>query len=96
MIGSMGLRIPRATSSLLGRAVNAAAAATNQSAAVAGASVAAQRRWQHYLMKLRDNFEEKGIPNFLSPGSVNMAYTEYQTFILEKLNALVVGTYTYG
>lgn len=93
MIGSMGLRIPRATSSLLGRAVNAVA--TNQSA-VAGAgaaSIAAQRRWQHYLMPLRDNFEQEGIRNFLSPGSVNMAYTEYQTFILEKLNALVVGTY---
>lgn len=88
MIGSMGLRIPRATSSLLGRAVNAVA--TNQSAA---ASIAAQRRWQHYLMPLRDNFEQKGIPNFLSPGSINMAYTEYQTYILEKLNALVAGTY---
>ncbi|KAK3355801.1 manganese and iron superoxide dismutase [Neurospora tetraspora] len=87
MIGSMGLRIPRATSSLLGRAVNAVA--TNQSAA---ASIAAQRRWQHYLMPLRDNFEQKGIPNFLSPGSINMAYTEYQTYILEKLNALVAGT----
>ncbi|KAK3397587.1 Manganese/iron superoxide dismutase [Sordaria brevicollis] len=96
MIGSMGLRIPRATSSLLGRAVNAAAAATNQSttsfAAVAGASIAAQRRYQHYLMRLRDNFEEAGVPNFLSPGSVSMAYTEYQTYLLEKLNALVAGT----
>lgn len=45
-------------------------------------------------MPLRDNFEQTGIPNFLSPGSVNMAYTEYQTMILEKLNALVVGMYT--
>jgi hypothetical protein len=50
------------------------------------------RRSIHRLPPL-EQFQN-GIPGLLTPDGFRIAWTEYQGMMLEKLNALTVGTYT--
>lgn len=58
--------------------------------------LALQTRWNHALrnLELREKWNpvEKGIPDFLSPGSINLSWTLYQTHLLDTLNRMTVGT----
>lgn len=57
--------------------------------------LASRMRSMHSLMPLEYNTKnevsQKGIPDFLSPAAFNIAWTQYQTHLLEKLNSLTAG-----
>lgn len=48
------------------------------------------RRSIHHLPELPHDYSQ-GVPNLMSPGGFNLAWTEYMKFTIEKLNALTVG-----
>ncbi|KAK3337167.1 putative 37S ribosomal protein [Cercophora scortea] len=50
-----------------------------------------QRRSNHTVNPLEHNFE-KGIPGFLTANAFSIAWTEYQSLMIKKLNSLVAGT----
>ncbi|KXX77481.1 Superoxide dismutase [Fe] [Madurella mycetomatis] len=52
--------------------------------------LACQTRSQHTLRPL-EYPTDQGIPGFLSAASLNISWTQYQTFLLQKLNALIAG-----
>lgn len=52
--------------------------------------LACQARSQHTLRPL-EYPTDQGIPGFLSAASLNISWTQYQTFLLQKLNALIAG-----
>ncbi|KAM3512284.1 hypothetical protein MY11210_004068 [Beauveria gryllotalpidicola] len=45
----------------------------------------------HHVPNLTHDFSN-GIPSLMSPGGFSIAWSEYMTFIVEKLNALTAGT----
>lgn len=49
------------------------------------------RRSIHHVPELQHDYSQ-GIPNLMSPGGFNLAWTEYMKLMVEKLNALTVGT----
>lgn len=49
------------------------------------------RRSLHNVPQLPHDYSE-GVPNLMSPGGFNIAWTEYMKLMVEKLNALTVGT----
>jgi len=58
-------------------------------------SFAQQIRSRHTLQPLpyeeKFNTAENGIPNFLSGPAFNIAWTQYQTHLIEKLNTMIAG-----
>ncbi|KAL2259899.1 hypothetical protein VTK26DRAFT_6268 [Humicola hyalothermophila] len=57
-------------------------------------SFAQQSRSRHSLHPLRyvdDNFSQTGIPDFMSPTAFNIAWTQYQSHLITRLNALTAG-----
>jgi len=55
-----------------------------------GNSLRTFRRSLHHVPSL--GFELKdGVPGLLSPAGFNIAWTQYQTFMIEKLNTLTAG-----
>lgn len=56
--------------------------------------LAYQTRSRHTLRPLHYENEalQNGIPDFLSPTAFKIAWTQYQTHLLEKLNNLTAGT----
>lgn len=50
----------------------------------------ALRRSMHHIPPLPHDFRE-GVPGLLSPDGFDMAWTQYMTVMLEKLNALTAG-----
>ncbi|KAK2741247.1 hypothetical protein FQN57_005709 [Myotisia sp. PD_48] len=53
-----------------------------------------QRRAYHRVPKLQHNdlFKQNGIPGLLSPEGYELAWLQYQTYLVEKLNGLTQGT----
>lgn len=54
-----------------------------------------QQRSLHELPQLKAHghvFREKGIPPFLSPEAYTLAWFDYQSMLIEKLNQLTFGT----
>lgn len=49
------------------------------------------RRSLHNVPELPHDYSQ-GVPNLMSPGGFNIAWTEYMKLMVEKLNALTVGT----
>ncbi|TQV99835.1 hypothetical protein V2A60_005265 [Cordyceps javanica] len=45
----------------------------------------------HHVPALKHDFSE-GVPNLMSPGGFNIAWSEYMALTVEKLNALTAGT----
>lgn len=45
----------------------------------------------HHVPELKHDFSE-GVPNLMSPGGFNIAWTEYMALTVEKLNALTAGS----
>jgi len=45
----------------------------------------------HHLAPLAHDFRQ-GVPGLLSPDGFDMAWTQYQSHVLEKLNVLVAGS----
>ena len=59
-------------------------------------SLAQQSRSKHSLHPLRyaddkGNVAQNGIPEFLSPTAFNIAWTQYQSHLISRLNSLVAG-----
>ncbi|KXT00976.1 hypothetical protein AC578_8193 [Pseudocercospora eumusae] len=52
-----------------------------------------QQRYKHDvpLLGFEDVFQEKGVPGLFAPRGYEMAWTEYQAHIIQKLNDLVAG-----
>lgn len=46
----------------------------------------------HHVPALPHDFSE-GVPNLMSAGGFEIAWTEYMTLTIEKLNALTAGTF---
>ncbi|KAI8310323.1 37S ribosomal protein S26 [Colletotrichum sp. SAR11_59] len=55
------------------------------------ARVVRQQRSVHYVPQLRHDFNE-GVPGLLSADGYDMAWTQYMTLMIDKLNALTAGT----
>ncbi|TKA62118.1 hypothetical protein B0A49_08268 [Cryomyces minteri] len=53
-----------------------------------------QRRWEHHVPALThgNDFREHGVPGLLSPEGYELAWTQYQGMMVEKLNELTAGT----
>lgn len=49
------------------------------------------RRSIHHVPELPHDYSQ-GVPNLMSPGGFNIAWSEYMKLTVEKLNALTVGT----
>lgn len=49
------------------------------------------RRYLHSVPPLPFEFKD-GVPGLLSPAGFDMAWTQYQTLMVEKLNTLTAGT----
>ncbi|KAK2050145.1 superoxide dismutase [Colletotrichum somersetense] len=77
------LRIPR-----VGATVAAAASAPARTSTM---QQMMQRRSLHYVPQLAHDFRQ-GVPGLLSADGYDMAWNQYMTVILDKLNALVAGT----
>lgn len=45
----------------------------------------------HHVPSLTHDFSE-GVPNLMSPGGFNIAWSEYMALTVEKLNALTAGS----
>ncbi|GKT42118.1 37S ribosomal protein S26, mitochondrial [Colletotrichum spaethianum] len=73
------LRIPR-----VGATIAAAAAP-------ARTTMQMQQRSLHYVPQLAHDFKQ-GVPGLLSADGYDMAWNQYMTVILDKLNALIAGT----
>jgi len=58
-------------------------------------SLRAQSRSKHTVPPLTNDFVDEGIPGFLSPGAFEMAWTQYQTLMLEKLDQKTAGMLTW-
>jgi hypothetical protein len=56
-----------------------------------GHSLRSFRRSLHSVPPLVHDYRETGIPEFLSPEGFNIAWTQYQSLIVERLNALTSG-----
>jgi hypothetical protein len=50
------------------------------------------RRSLHQVPPLAHDFSNEGIPGLLGPAGFDMAWTQYQSLMVEKLNSLTVGT----
>ncbi|GJC84160.1 37S ribosomal protein S26, mitochondrial [Colletotrichum liriopes] len=74
------LRIPR-----VGATVAAAASAP------ARTTMQMQQRSLHYVPQLAHDFKQ-GVPGLLSADGYDMAWNQYMTVVLDKLNALIAGT----
>jgi hypothetical protein len=59
-----------------------------------GHSLRTFRRSLHNVPPLTHDFRESGIPEFLSPAGFDMAWTQYQSLMVEKLNVLTAGMLT--
>lgn len=55
------------------------------------ARVVRQQRSVHYVPQLRHDFNE-GVPGLLSADGYDMAWTQYMTLMIDKLNALTAGS----
>ncbi|KAH8890938.1 manganese and iron superoxide dismutase [Thozetella sp. PMI_491] len=51
----------------------------------------AARRWKHHIPSLNYDIKD-GIPRFLSPPAVGIAWSDYMTLMIEKLNNMTAGT----
>ncbi|KAH7328813.1 superoxide dismutase [Stachybotrys elegans] len=60
--------------------------------ATATAPAFAARRHLHHVPTLPHDYSKEGVPNLMSPGGFALAWTDYMTLMVEKLNALTVGT----
>ena len=49
------------------------------------------RRRIHHVPKLEHDFTD-GVPNLMSPGGFAIAWTDYMSLTIDKLNALTAGT----
>lgn len=93
------LRIPRRPA--LGARSACASAPRNSSSPFAAAAQQQQRaihaspaRLRHNVAPLTEDgrFEKHGVPGLLSPEGFDAAYTNYQGWVLDKLNSLTEGT----
>lgn len=50
-----------------------------------------QQRSLHYMPRLDHDFSE-GVPGLLSADGFDMAWNQYMSLMLEKLNALIAGS----
>lgn len=57
----------------------------------AGLARPIQRRSMHHVPSLSHDFRD-GVPGLLSAQGFDIAWTQYMTLMLDKLNALVAGT----
>jgi hypothetical protein len=55
-----------------------------------GRALGTFRRSLHSVPPLTHNFQE-GVPGLLSPNGFDMAWTQYQNLMVEKLNVLTAG-----
>ena len=59
--------------------------------------LACQARSMHALAplsyNLKDEATQNGISDFLSPAAFNISWTQYQTYLLQKLNVLTAGVF---
>lgn len=60
----------------------------------AGNLLKSSRRGLRTLPMLRHNFSD-GVPGLLSPAGFDMAWTQYQSLMIEKLNTLTAGMRIY-
>jgi Fe-Mn family superoxide dismutase len=58
-----------------------------------GRSLRTFHRSLHSVPPLTHNFRE-GVPGLLSPNGFDMAWTQYQSLMVEKLNVLIAGMST--
>lgn len=43
------------------------------------------------MPRLRHDYTETGVPNLMSPAGFSIAWSDYMSLAIEKLNALTVG-----
>lgn len=43
------------------------------------------------MPRLRHDYTENGVPNLMSPAGFSIAWSDYMSLAVEKLNALTVG-----
>lgn len=94
------LRIPRPSSLLRPSHLSGPAPAT-PSPWAAAAPQRLQQRWQHAAPKksgfevpeMPEHFQFEGIEDLYSTGGYQLAWTKYQTWLLEELNKKIDGTY---
>ncbi len=55
-----------------------------------GLSQPLSRRWKHHIPTLNYDIKD-GIPRFLSPPAVGIAWSDYMTLMIEKLNNMTAG-----
>ncbi|CAG9938276.1 unnamed protein product [Clonostachys rosea f. rosea IK726] len=62
------------------------------SASIGLQAAANARRSFHQVPRLRHDYTESGVPNLMSPAGFSIAWSDYMSLAIEKLNALTVGT----
>ncbi|CAH0049806.1 unnamed protein product [Clonostachys solani] len=62
------------------------------SASIGLQAAANARRSFHQVPRLRHDYTETGVPNLMSPAGFSIAWSDYMSLAIEKLNALTVGT----
>ncbi|CAH0016292.1 unnamed protein product [Clonostachys rhizophaga] len=62
------------------------------SASIGLQAAANARRSFHQVPRLRHDYTESGVPNLMSPAGFSIAWSDYMSLAVEKLNALTVGT----
>lgn len=76
----------RASGGALTQSLRSAATSSSRAAA----PLVNARRQLHNVPTLQHDFSE-GVPNLMSPGGFAIAWTDYMTLMVEKLNALTTG-----
>ena len=56
-----------------------------------GASCRTFRRSLHNVPRLSHDFANEGVPGFLGPAGFDIAWTQYQSLMVERLNRLTAG-----
>lgn len=55
-----------------------------------GLAQPAQRRWKHHIPSLPYEIND-GVPRFLSPAATGIAWSDYMTLMIDKLNLMTAG-----
>lgn len=82
----------RLRSSGLGLAQSLRPSTTSTASKAAAPFAVAAARSIHHVPTLAHDFSE-GVPNLMSPGGFNIAWSEYMALTVEKLNALTAGSF---
>lgn len=83
-------RLLRTPKQALGLGLRASAAATTSFNPSLSAGFNAARRSLHSVPALPHDYSQ-GVPNLMSAGGFAIAWTDYMTLMLDKLNAMVAG-----